>query len=148
MHRRALRLLVVLALAASGSAAFAQSVPAPVEESASGAEKRGYKTVATALEGLKSTPGVSVTVTQPDGWTIAVEPTTKAIWSFTPANHYAYPAVVRREIKERDGGVYVEMVALCQAEKVPCDKLIREFQLLNQRMSESIRNRQPAQSQK
>ena len=104
--------------------------------------------MAAALESLKSTPGVSITVTQPDGWTIAVEPAAKAIWSFTPASHYAYPAVVRREVKERDGGVYVEMVALCQAKKVPCDKLIREFQLLNQRLSESMRNRQSSQGQK
>jgi hypothetical protein len=91
---------------------------------------------------------VSITVTQPDGWTIAVEPATKAIWSFAPAGHYAYPAVVRREIKQRGSDVYVEMVALCQAEKVPCDNLIREFQLLNQRMSESVRSRQSGQSQK
>ena len=147
MQHRAPRSLAVFALAAGSLAAIAQPT-APIEESVSGAEKLGYKTVAAALEGLKATPGVSVTVTQPDGWTIAVEPATKAIWSFTPASHYAYPAVVRREVKERDGGVYVEMVALCQAEKAPCDKLIREFQLLNQRMSESMRNRLPAQGQK
>ena len=90
-------------------------------------------------------PGVSITVAQPDGWTIAVEPGTKAIWLFAPAGHYAYPSVVRREIKQRDGNVFVEMVALCQAEKEPCDTLIREFQLLNQRMSESIRSRKSSQ---
>jgi hypothetical protein len=91
-------------------------------------------------------PGVSIT--QPDGWTIAVEPGTKAIWSFTPAGHYAYPAVVRREVKQRDGNVYVDTVALCQAEKAACDRLIRDFERLNQRMSESMRSRQPGQDQK
>ena len=56
--------------------------------------------------------------------------------------------MVRREVKQRDGNVYVDMVALCQAEKAACDRLIRDFQRLNQRMSESIRSRQPGQDQK
>jgi hypothetical protein len=143
-----MRSLVCLAVTTVSLELFPQSLPLPVEESASGAEKLGYKTVAAALGGLKSTPGVSITVTQPDGWTTAVEPATKAVWSFTPVGHYAYPAVVRREVKQRDGGTYVETVALCQAEKIPCDNLIREFQLLNQRMSESMRNRQPKAGEK
>jgi hypothetical protein len=148
MQHQAPRFMTALALAASSLTAIAQTALPPIEESASGVTKLGYKTVAAALEGLKAMPGASVTVTQPDGWTIAVEPGTKAMWSFTPAGHYANPAVVRREIKQRDGGIYVEMVALCQAEKEPCDRLIREFQELNQRMSEAIRNRQPGPSQK
>jgi hypothetical protein len=143
MHRPTTRILAFVAALACTMSAVAQSPADPIEESGAAAEKLGYKTVTAALEGLKALPGISINVTQPDGWTIAVERDTKAMWSFTPASHYAYPAVVRREIKQLDGNVYVEMVALCQAEKAPCDKLIREFQALNQRMSESIRSRQP-----
>ena len=118
--------------------ALAQSA-APLEESSGSAAKLGYPTVAAALEGLKSKPGVSVNITKPDAWTIVMEPSTKAIWSFTPEGHYAYPSVVRREVKQREAGdVYLEMVALCQAEKEPCDRLIREFQQLNERMRASI----------
>jgi hypothetical protein len=120
-------------LLATGTAC-AQAL-SPLEESPSAVDKLGYPTVAAALEGLKARPGVSVTTTKPDGWIIATEPTTKALWSFTPEGHYAYPAVVRREVKQREGGeVYVEMIALCQAAKEPCDRLIREFQELNDRI--------------
>ena len=117
---------------------FAQS-HSPLDESSGAAAKLGYPTVAAALEGLRARPGVSVTTTQPDGWIIATETSTNAVWSFTPPGHYAYPAVVRREVKQRDGGeVYIDMVALCQAAKEPCDRLIREFQELNEQMRANI----------
>jgi hypothetical protein len=118
----------------AANAGFAQSHP-PIDESSAAPAKLGYPTVAAALEGLRARPGVSVSTTKPDGWIIVTETSTKAVWSFTPDGHYAYPAVVRREVKQRDGGeVYIDMVALCQAAKEPCDRLIREFRELNDQM--------------
>lgn len=116
---------------------------APLEESPAAVSSLGYQTVAEALESLKVKPGVNVTVTQPDGWIIVNDAApSNAIWSFTPTTHYAYPAVVRRAIKRQpNGNVGVEMVALCQAEKQACDRLIREFQQLNEQMRENIRAR-------
>jgi hypothetical protein len=99
--------------------------------------------VAEALASLKAKAGVTVTVTKPDGWVIVNEPTPEfAVWSFTPEGQYAHPAVVRRQInQDTNGGVGVQMTALCQAEKEPCDRLIREFQQLNERMREWVRSR-------
>lgn len=102
----------------------------------------GFKTVAEALETLKNTPGVNITYTKPDNWVIITEPGGKAIWSFTPQQHYAYPAVVKRELRVRpDGGVYIEMRALCQADKSACDKLIEEFKQLNNRSHEGVQQK-------
>lgn len=99
----------------------------------------GYQSVAEALEALKTKPGVQINVTKPDGWIIANEGR-DVVWSFAPPNHYAHPAVVRRElVVQPDGEVTVETRALCQAPKEPCDRLIGEFQALNEAMREGVR---------
>ncbi|MDZ7919032.1 hypothetical protein [Rhodoferax sp.] len=106
-----------------------------------GSEGIGYPTVAEAIASLKAKPGVEVQITKPDAWTIVNEPS-GIQWSFVPSNHYANPAVVRREVKvNREGGVFIEMRALCQAEKAQCDKLIEEFKVLNESMRQSIQSR-------
>lgn len=141
--RRAAALCVALLCAASFPASAADK--APVQESAPGSFKSrfGYATVQEALQSLKAKANATVEVSKPDGWTIVTEPAPEhAVWSFTPPGHYAYPAVVRRAVKQRpDGDLYVEMAALCQAEKEPCERLIREFQQLNDRMAEDVRKR-------
>jgi len=68
-------------------------------------------------------------VTEQDGLTL---------WSFTPEGHPAYPAVVKRQMVEKDGAWYVNMNALCEATKAACDKLIEDFKVLNERMRQSI----------
>jgi hypothetical protein len=108
----------------------------------------GYTTVAEALESLEKKPGVSVTVTKPDGWTIISEPSTFSVWSFTPKGHYAHPAVVRRTAKQNPaGGVDMEMTVHCEADKSSCDRLVREFKILNDRAAESIRRSHQTQGQ-
>jgi len=133
----------------AGSAAFAQlqeapSSPEPVHQSVI-----GYGTVAEALSALKSKPGVRIELTKPDAWTIVNEPG-NVQWSFTPGTHKAYPAVVRRAIKvNAEGGVYIEMSALCQAEKAACDKLLEDFRELNERIRQSVQARmQPGGQQR
>jgi len=102
----------------------------------------GFGTVSEALESLKSTPGVDITTSKPDSWTIANDPRNHTQWSFTPPGHYAYPAVVKRIIKQSaDGNIFIEMTALCQAEKAPCDRLIEEFKQLNDRIRENVQRR-------
>jgi outer membrane phospholipase A len=101
----------------------------------------GFKTVNEALAFLKTKSTVTFTVTKPDGWLIANDTSPFAVWSFTPEGHYAYPAVVKREVKQNDkGDVYIEMTALCQAEKEPCDRLIEEFQSLNNKVRENAQD--------
>ncbi|AKJ27055.1 hypothetical protein [Caldimonas brevitalea] len=100
-----------------------------------------YTTVEEALQALKAKPGVSLSTTKPDNWVIATESGASIQWSFTPPGHYAHPAVVRREVKQKDNDVYVETQALCHAEKVSCDRLIVEFKQLNERMRKTVQSR-------
>lgn len=97
----------------------------------------GFPNVAAALEALKARSDVDISVQ--GGWTIVEDGAAKAIWSFTPPDHPAHPAVVKRAIVSRDGAVSVHMTALCQSRKTACDKLIDEFKQLNERMSEAMK---------
>lgn len=136
MRALCLPLFVVLSFAAFAQSEAPQS--APPEPSPS---TIGYATVAEALATLRAKPGVRVEVTKPDAWVIVSEPE-NIQWSFTPNTHSAHPAVVRRAIKvNSDGGVYIEMSALCQAQKAPCDKLLEDFKELNERIRQSVRAR-------
>jgi len=101
----------------------------------------GFTTVDEALVFLKTKPTVTFTVTKPDGWFIANDTSPFTVWSFTPEGHYAYPAVVKREVKQNaQGGVFIEMTALCQAEKEPCDRLIQEFLHLNNKIRKNVQD--------
>lgn len=101
----------------------------------------GFPSVAAALEALRARSDVKIR--QESGWTIITEGEGLVLWSFTPPGHPAYPAAVKRTvIQERDGAVSLSMKVLCQSSKVACDKLVKEFQLLNEQMRQSI-ERQP-----
>lgn len=136
-----MRLQTVIASIAMlvGTAVAAQTQSQTSEET--GSAGVGYPTVAEAMASLKAKPGVQVQITKPDAWMIANEPI-GIQWSFVPITHYANPAVVRREVKvNREGDVFIEMRALCEAEKAQCDRLIEEFKGLNENMRQSIQSR-------
>jgi len=99
----------------------------------------GYPTVDAALAALKSKSGVNISVQ--GGWTIVDDRQSNAIWSFTPADHPAHPAVVKRSLVQKDSGVYIDMTALCQATKAACDKLMDEFNALNARVAQSMKSK-------
>jgi hypothetical protein len=134
-------LLPLLLIASLASAALAQSESSESAPTATPRSVIGYSTVAEALSALKAKQGVQVEVTKPDSWVIVNEPG-NIQWSFTPDTHRAHPAVVRRAIKVNgEGGLYIEMSALCQAEKTDCDKLLEDFKELNERIRQSVRAR-------
>lgn len=91
----------------------------------------GYPSVAAALADLRNKPGVKIAVQR--GWTIAHDSEAHTVWSFTPPNHPAHPAVVKRQIIKENEAVKFRMNALCQAEKAACDALMAKFQELNRR---------------
>ena len=98
----------------------------------------GYPTVAAALEALKARSDVKISAR--DGWTIIEDPKERALWSFVPAGHPAYPAVVKRAVVVKaDGMASIWTGALCQAEKTPCDRLMADFQALNERARDEVR---------
>ena len=81
-----------------------------------------------------------------EGWQIVNVKTgvNEGIWSFPPNSHPAFPAVVKRLVIEKDGGLYVAMDALCGASKEVCDQLIQDFQKLNAEMVKEIKAKQAA----
>jgi hypothetical protein len=126
MRRRSIVLAMLLAW--SGPVLAQSAGPAP-------GDGIPYPTVAAALNALKAKPGVKFSSS--DGWTVA-DDTDGAIWSFTPASHYANPSVGRRTLRERDGRFFVETRILCQAQKPACDRLRNDYALLDQRMNEAV----------
>ncbi|ARD22969.1 molecular chaperone DnaJ [Shewanella japonica] len=91
----------------------------------------GYKTVDLALQALKNKDGTNLSIQ--GGWTIIEdkEESSLVLWSFTPETHAAHPAAIKRKVLEKNQAIYIQMSALCQAKKADCDKLIKEFELLN-----------------
>lgn len=121
-------LLVVTALAAPAQPADAGRI--------------GYPSVAAALKALEARDGDGTVVTHPDGWTIINEPLATAQWSFVPAGHAAYPAVVRRVIRRgANGTVSVDTASLCEAGEAACTQLLAEFAALNERITQAARAR-------
>ncbi len=94
----------------------------------------GYPNVAAAMDALLANREAALRVES--GWTIFEEEVqgSGVIWTFTPENHPAHPAVVRRALVEKGGALVIEMAVHCEAAKAPCDQLVRDFQNLNQRL--------------
>jgi hypothetical protein len=115
---------------------------ASAEDGAAPAKPIDFPSVAAALKALEARDGNGAIVTHADGWTIVNEPLASAQWSFTPADHPAYPAVVRRVIKRApDGLVSVEIGSLCDAPKAACTKLLAEFAAMNDRVTQAVKAR-------
>jgi hypothetical protein len=125
-------LVASIAILVSAAAASAQQTSPRAPSSAD----FGYPTVAAALEGLRARKDVAVT--NEGGWTVVSDNGTRTIWSFTPSGHAAHPAVVKRQITQKNGDIFVEMQGLCEATKSACDKLMAEFEVLNARIRESL----------
>jgi hypothetical protein len=102
----------------------------------------GYATVADALAALRSRPSVQISLQ--GGWTIVMEPASSTVWSFTPPEHPAHPSAVKRSVVSRGGSTYIDMKVLCEASKTACDKLVADFEQLNQRMTGSVKGRPSA----
>ena len=87
----------------------------------------GYDSVAATLEALRAEP--SAQFREQRGWTVVAsrERGDAVEWFFTPADHAAHPAVVKRTAIERDGIGMIDLVALCHAEQAACDRLLDDF---------------------
>jgi hypothetical protein len=141
MHHRLVRIVLAFALGVCALQAFAQAAAnARIPET--GAEAIPFGSVAQALATLAGMDGNGTVVTHANGWVVINEPLASAQWSFTPAAHAAYPAVVRRTVRRSaDGAVAVETASLCEAGEAACISLLREFANLNDRITQSVRAR-------
>ncbi|QNE05831.1 hypothetical protein [Croceicoccus marinus] len=88
-----------------------------------------YDSVASAAQALAAKDGIEWR--EENGWAIAVDEAEFAIWSFSPPGYPAYPAVVKRHVRERGQGSTIEMNVLCEASKEDCDALVRTFADMN-----------------
>jgi len=102
--------------------AMAHSAQAELPEVPSAIE---YASVSDAREALKAKPGVVFSAM--NGWDIATDKAVRTIWSFSPADYPAYPAVVKRQVVQDAGKVFIKMSVHCEASKVVCDDLVRTF---------------------
>lgn len=133
------RAALLMSLSVCASSAFAQAEKTAIKAVPSKVSGTGFKTVASALEAVNAKPDVSVNTT-PDAWTIITEADGMTIWSFTPPTYPAYPAVVKRTLKNRSNGdLYVEMGVLCEAKKTICNKLVKDFESQNKKMTKQVK---------
>jgi len=132
----ALLVLTHLAAAEEATSPLVPSGPSPeVDDSAI-----GFETPAAALDALRNKP--STEVREERGWTIIQDRESEkvlALWSFTPQDHPAHPAAVKRIITERDGAIFLEMRVSCGGTKADCEALVRDFQALNNQIRADIR---------
>jgi len=139
---RTLMLFIVFSLVCTLACA-GESKPDPLPEASS--STIGYATVAEALNALKSIQGIEIKMV--DGWTIATDNRTPLItlWSFAPESDPSYPSVVKRAVVEKDGAFVINMSVHCEATKLACDNLVRQFQQL---INDQIRASSDIKSQK
>jgi hypothetical protein len=98
----------------------------------------GYPSVAAALADLHSKPEVKFSVQ--NGWTIAEDRSHSSFWSFPPEGDPAYPSAVKRIVLQTGAGINLEMKVLCQSTQAACDKLVADFNALNERMRNSFKH--------
>lgn len=146
--RTFLALSALAACVSLAAPAMAQPAPPPPSRAASAPAAPpppppiAYRTVAEALKDLEAKDGNGTIVTHPDGWTVVTEPMASAQWSFTPKDHEAYPAVVRRIVtRSREAGVSVDTASLCEAPKAACEKLMAEFAVMSERLTQGAKAR-------
>jgi hypothetical protein len=99
----------------------------------------GYPSVAAALADLRSNPDVHFS--EAHGWTIAEDKSHFTLWSFAPASDPAYPSAVKRTALQESSGVSMQMNVLCESTQSACDKLVSDFQALNEHMRDSFKSK-------
>jgi hypothetical protein len=135
-------LILTAALLAAHAAATAQPAAPAAPAAAPAIAPIADRNVAAAQARLEALDGNGTVVTHADGWTTVNEPAASAQWSFTPAGHYAHPAVVRRIIvRDRGGKISVDTQTLCEAKAESCTKLVAEFEAMNDRIVQALRGR-------
>jgi hypothetical protein len=96
----------------------------------------GYPTVEAALKDLHS--HADVEFREEHGWTTASDKSHNTVWSFPPEGNPAYPSAVKRMAVQDGKGVSMKMDVLCQASLNACDKLVEDFNALNERVRQSM----------
>jgi len=126
------------------AALFAQPVGAPAQSPAENKSNHtqnaapgiGYATPQAALDALRKRKDVNSRIQEK--WLIVRDDANKTVWSFTPVDHPAYPAVIKRSLVNTDGREQIETSALCQAKRAACDKVVAEFRAADEKMRDTF----------
>ncbi|WP_315787123.1 MULTISPECIES: hypothetical protein [unclassified Bradyrhizobium] len=97
----------------------------------------GYPDVAAAMAGLRAKPGIKSSTRS--GWTIFEDADARAVWSFPPQDHAAYPTAVRRRMVQKGDEVVIDMDVRCEAAKPACDAVVAEFERLNDKVRQELK---------
>lgn len=84
-----------------------------------------FETVAEARQVLAQSEDVYWR--EENGWPVAINARERTIWSFSPPDYPAYPAVVQLQVTADGTGSAVTQSILCEARKDVCDDLVRTF---------------------
>jgi hypothetical protein len=141
MQRLMIGVWFALLAALFGPASNAISAPPGDGLAEQPASTIGYPTVEAALQDLRSRPGV--VISERGGWTLVEDEAAQTFWSFPPPGHPAYPSAVKRQVVHVGGDLAIQMRILCQASKIACDDLVREFEKLNEQMKQSFSQPHP-----
>lgn len=133
--------LAILAAAAAMLAGACTQTPSADAGRSAGPAGIGFPTPAAAFKALKGRKDIPVSVV--DGWTIFNERAAKTVWTFTPPDHPAHPAVVKRELVVNPETIDIVMNVLCGATKAACDRLVADFQRSNEELGRRMRRQAP-----
>jgi hypothetical protein len=97
----------------------------------------GYPSVAAALADLHSKPELKFH--EDHGWIIAEDSRHYTYWSFPPAGDPAYPSAVRRVAVKEGTEISMHTDVLCESTQSACDKLVKDFNKLDERVRDSIK---------
>ena len=91
-----------------------------------------HPSVSNTLKMLKKQP--SSIISQQGGWTIIslIENGNHVLWFFSPEENAAYPAVIKKTIIKKNGGIETIITTQCEAPKAKCDALIKQFMNMNE----------------
>jgi hypothetical protein len=101
-----------------------------------------YDSPRAAYVALSKDPGAKLK-SNAEGWEIVhvTEGPNEGVWTFAPNSHPSFPSVVRRQILEQDGQMFVGMRILCGGAKAACDQYVAEFKELNEQMAKELNQR-------
>lgn len=135
IFRRATAIAAVLALFLAGLVATSTAVA----ERSQGTKQqmnlcgRTFSSVVQAYERLTRDPRLRPLSTSQEYINLENK-VAKTLWTFTREIHSAHPAVICRDVVEKNGQVLIEMKVLCQANKSSCDRLVDAFRAHNQKI--------------
>jgi hypothetical protein len=119
-----------------GSIAFTSCTASPPQPPKAANRGIPYGSVADAFAAEKARGDVQIS--EQAGWIIVSDEPQQTVWSFTASAHPAHPAFVRRSVVRKGDALSVETTVLCEAETSACNKLVSEFQSLNDRMRQDF----------